>query len=55
MLIDEINVAEWFRVKSPSLARCKVGDLPLFNFSNLTCMQRGYSDKCNRDLIGHLM
>ena len=38
MLIDEINVAEWFRVESPSLARCKEGDLPLLNFSNLTCM-----------------
>ena len=40
MLIDEINVAEWFRVESPSLARCKEGDLPLLNFSNLTCMGR---------------
>ena len=38
MLIDKINVAEWFRAKSPSLARCKEGDLPLLNFSNLTCM-----------------
>ena len=38
MLMDEINVAEWFRAKSPSLARCKEGDLPLSNFSNLTCM-----------------
>ena len=38
MLIDEINVAEWFRVESPSLARRKEGDLPLLNFSNLTCM-----------------
>ena len=33
-------VAEWFRAKSPSLARCKEGDLPLLNFSNLTCMHR---------------
>ena len=39
MLMDKINVAEWFRAKSPSLARCKEGDLPLLNFSNLTCMQ----------------
>ena len=38
MLIDEINVAKWFRVKSPSFKRCKQGDLPLLNFSNLTCM-----------------
>ena len=38
MLMDKINVAEWFRAKSPSLARCKEGDLPLLNFSNLTCM-----------------
>ena len=36
MLIDEINVAKWFHVISPSLARCKEGDLPLLNFSNLT-------------------
>ena len=35
---DEINVVEWFRVKSPSFAICKEGDLPLLNFSNLTCM-----------------
>ena len=45
MLIDKINVneinfAEWFRVVSPSLLRCKEGDLPLFNFSNLTCMDQ---------------
>ena len=34
MLIDEINnVAEWFRVKSPSLARWKEGDLPLWTFA----------------------
>ena len=38
MLIDKINVAEWFQAKSPSLARCKEGDIPLLNFSNLTCM-----------------
>ena len=38
MLMEEINVAEWFPVKSPSLERCKEGDLPLLNFSNLTCM-----------------
>ena len=38
MLMGEIKVAEWFGVKSPSLARCKEGDLPLLNFSNLTCM-----------------
>ena len=30
MLICEINVAKWFHIKSPSLARCKEGDLPLF-------------------------
>ena len=29
MLMDEINVAEWFCAKSPSFARCKEGDLPL--------------------------
>ena len=29
---------EWLRAKSPSFARCKEGDLPLLNFSNLTCM-----------------
>ena len=38
MLMDKINVAEWFRAKSPSLAKCKEGDLPLLNFLNLTCM-----------------
>ena len=38
MLIDKINVAKWCRVKSPSLAWCKERDLPLLNFSNLTCM-----------------
>ena len=38
MLIDEMYVAEWFNVKSPSLVRYKEGDLPLLNFSNLTCM-----------------
>ena len=38
MLTDQINVAEWFRAKFPSLARSKEGDLPLLNFSNLTCM-----------------
>ena len=38
MLMDKINVVEWFRAKSPSLTRCKEGDLPLLNFSNLTCM-----------------
>ena len=26
MLIDTINVAEWFRPKSPSLTKCKEGD-----------------------------
>ena len=40
MLMDKINVAEWFRAKSPSLARCKKGDLPLLNFSSLTCMKK---------------
>ena len=39
MLRDKIIVAEGFHVKSPSFARCKEGDLPLLNFSNLTCMQ----------------
>ena len=38
-LMDEINVAEWFLAKSPSFPRCKEGDLPLLNFSNLTCME----------------
>ena len=38
MLMDEINVTEWFRAKSPSFARYKEGDLPLLNFSSLTCM-----------------
>ena len=38
MLIDKINVTEWFLAKSPSFARCKEGDLPLLNFSKLTCM-----------------
>ena len=38
MLMDKINVGEWFCTKSPSLARYKEGDLPLLNFSNLTCM-----------------
>ena len=38
MLMDRINVAEWFYAKSPSFARCKEGDLHLLNFSNLTCM-----------------
>ena len=33
------NVAEWFHAKSPSLARCKEGDLRLLNFSNLTCLR----------------
>ena len=41
MLVDKINVAELFCAKSPSLARCKEGDLPLLNFSNLTCMSGG--------------
>ena len=36
--MDKIQVAEWFRAKSPSLARCEEGDLPLLNFFNLTCM-----------------
>ena len=45
MLIDKINVAEWFRAKSPTLARCKEGDLPLLNFSNLTCMYPGNTSK----------
>ena len=39
-LIDKINVAEWFRAKSPSLTGCKEGDLPLLSFSNLTCMHK---------------
>ena len=38
MLMDEINVVVWLRLKSPSFPRCKEGDLPLLNFSNLTCM-----------------
>ena len=38
MLCDKINVAELFRAKSPSLARCKKGYLPLLNFSNLIDM-----------------
>ena len=38
MLMDKINVAEWFPAKSTSLSRCKEGDLPLLNFSNLTSM-----------------
>ena len=38
MFIDKINVVEWFHLKSPSWARCKEGDLPLLNFSNLKCM-----------------
>ena len=42
-LMDKINVAEWFRAKSPSFARCKEGDLPLLNFSNLTCVILGFS------------
>ena len=46
MLIGEINDAEWFRVKSPSLVRCKDGDLPLLNF---VCMQ--YSGPALRYLI----
>ena len=46
-MIDEINVAEWFRVKSPSSARCKEGDLPLLNFSNLTCMIMCYGVPSN--------
>ena len=37
-LHDKINVAHLFRTKYPSLARCKEGNLPLFHFSNLTCM-----------------
>ena len=36
--MTEINVAEWFSSKSLSFLRCKEGDLPLLNFSNLTCM-----------------
>ena len=39
MSMDKIKVAEWFRTKPPSLARCKERDLPLLNFSNLTCME----------------
>ena len=39
MLMNKKNVAEWFRAESPSLVRCKEGDLPLLNFSNLTCMR----------------
>ena len=38
MLMDKINVMKWFRAKSPSLTRCKEGDLLLLNFSNLTCV-----------------
>ena len=38
MLIDEINVVEFFTAKFPFLARCKEGDLLVLNFSNLTCM-----------------
>ena len=38
MIRYKINVAELFRAKSPSFARFKEGDLPLLNFSNLTCM-----------------
>ena len=30
---------EAFCAKSPSSARCKEGDLPLLDFSNLTCTQ----------------
>ena len=44
MLMDKLNVAKWFRAKSPSLAICKEGDLTLLNFSNLTCMVKLYSD-----------
>ena len=33
-----INVAVWLRAKSPPFLRSKQGDLPLLNFSNLTCM-----------------
>ena len=44
MLMARINVVEWFRAKSPSLARYKEGDLPLLNFSNLTCMMRYHSN-----------
>ena len=39
MLIDKINGVKWVRAKSPSLERCKEGDIPLLNFSNLTCME----------------
>ena len=45
MLIDEINVAKLFHVKSPSLVRYKEGDLLLLTFSNLTCMEEGYKTK----------
>ena len=38
MLVDKINVAKWFHAQSPSFPRFKEGDLPLLNFSNLTCM-----------------
>ena len=38
MVMFESYAAEWFRGKSPSLAICKEGNLPLLNFSNLTCM-----------------
>ena len=34
MLIDRINVAEWFRTKSPSLERCKEGDLETPSFEH---------------------
>ena len=34
----KLMLQKWLRAKSPSLARCKEGDLPLLNFSNSTCM-----------------
>ena len=40
MLIEEINVAEWFNAKTPSLARCKEGDLPLLNFPTPTTFRQ---------------
>ena len=35
---DKRNVAKLFCVKSPNFARCKEGDLPLLNFSDLMCI-----------------
>ena len=51
MLMDKINVVELFHVKSSSLVRCKEGDVPLLNFSNLTCM-RQVRTKCTEHDLG---